>query len=311
MSSQSSHPRLRPPIPWSILAIIHMIIQIHLCAMIVAGLIIDRNDFSMAAAFVLLPFCTWLAAEQYRAIFRKVARAATTVSVLLYVVSGFLLFGLVLITVEGLVKGLVDGGVSIRSMASVQIPASIVIGLTFSMGRINALWAKHLRSLPTHEVDLRASKDIRLLELLVAIGAVAIVLGISSTMVRMASPRYREHTTASFVPFWLPNRATDVSYCMGHRGTMAYEFTIDEDGFREWFDAEVETAKSASARVSLLEITTPVEVVRYCTYASELTGPATVTVKRGLYYAWSKEDRGVYAAFDRTTGRGYYHRHLH
>jgi hypothetical protein len=50
---------------------------------------------------------------------------------------------------------------------------------------------------------------------------------------------------------------------------------------------------------------------RYYVYSTELKGPDRITINSGLSYSWSKEDRGVHAAFDRTTGRAYYQAHFH
>lgn len=41
------------------------------------------------------------------------------------------------------------------------------------------------------------------------------------------------------------------------------------------------------------------------------TGPDEITINDGLIYTWSNEDRGVQAAFDRTTNRAYYFAHFH
>ena len=58
-------------------------------------------------------------------------------------------------------------------------------------------------------------------------------------------------------------------------------------------------------------ITAPFKITCYSALSSELSGPDSITVTNGLCYEWYKEDRGIYAAFDRSTNRAYYSAHFH
>tara|TARA_Y100001933_G_scaffold215598_1_gene222344 strand:- start:179 stop:736 length:558 start_codon:yes stop_codon:yes gene_type:complete len=124
-------------------------------------------------------------------------------------------------------------------------------------------------------------------------------------------PRYAENVPVAEAPFGLPADATDVSFYQGFRGTIAYEFTIDETSFREWVADGIGSIESNASNTELEQITTPVSITRYNAYSPELNGPDSITVNNGLYYSWSFEDRGVYAVFDSTTDRAYYFAHFH
>jgi hypothetical protein len=133
---------------------------------------------------------------------------------------------------------------------------------------------------------------------------------VTSRFLRSAAPPFAENVEASAAPVDLPAGATDVSYAKGFRGTVAYEFTIDEEGFREWVAAGIGSFESRSAQVPLREIVFPARIIRYYFYA-DLPGPDTATIEHGLDYSWSKEDRSVRAVYDRATGRAYYHAVYH
>ena len=109
----------------------------------------------------------------------------------------------------------------------------------------------------------------------------------------------------------MPDGATDVSYYRGFRGTRAFEFTIDEAGFRNWVSSGIGTIESNSAEVSLAEVTSAAKIVRYGDLSPEPDDPEEAVITEGLTYCWEKEDRGVYAMFDRTTARAYYFAHSH
>lgn len=147
--------------------------------------------------------------------------------------------------------------------------------------------------------------------MLLGIAAIAFVVCLVSGFVRSTPPRYAEHVTRDKAPFGLPANATDISFCQGVRGTIAYEFTIDEDDFKAWVASGIGSFESNAASVPVAPITTPYTIRRYNALTRDLTGPEEITITQGLYYDWSKEDRGVHAAYDRTTGRAYYFAHFH
>ena len=72
---------------------------------------------------------------------------------------------------------------------------------------------------------------------------------------------------------WLPSTASDISYSH-NRGWRAYEFSITESDFRNW----------AAADYSLSEVTSPVNVLRYCAIRDGFRAPgSSIVVIDGLH----------------------------
>ena len=105
--------------------------------------------------------------------------------------------------------------------------AAAVVGL-FG-GLHNLRWRRNLLLAATD-----ADGDVSLREILAAIAAISLLTGLTASFIRSTPPRYAENVSVADAPFGLPADATDVSFCQGFRGTIPYEFTIDEMSFREW-----------------------------------------------------------------------------
>jgi len=272
----------------------------------IAAAIVEPNRFAIMGGLFVLPLCVLMAVQQYRGTFRCVQSAATTTSVLLYIMGGFLIFGVVTSAGEAIANS-----ISLRMMASILIAMLIVATCSIAIGRMNALWSRRIRSAIDSGAVPAIKRGFSLRDLLLAVTVIAAMTAITSQLIRSAPPWYAENIQASAAPFSLPAGATDVSYCKGYRGTIAYEFTINEPAFRGWVESGIGSIESESAAIPIREITTPFTIRRYFTYSSKLNGPREITVNSGLFYSWSKEDRGVHAVYDRTTGRAYYYAHFH
>jgi hypothetical protein len=258
------------------------------------------------AALFFGPLCLFMAAQQYLGTFRRVPSGAAATSLLLYIVSGFLILAVVTSIGEAVVEG-----ISLRLMASITLPMLVAAAFCIVSGRMNALWSFKVSAAISAGAISRRDRGFTLRELFLAIAIIASMTAITSQFIRSAAPRYAEQVDGSAAPFWLPAGATDISYARGHRGTIAYEFSIDESGFREWVDSGIGSIESQSAGIPVREIFSPITMRRYYAYWPERNGPDRITIKSGLHYSWSKEDRGVHAAYDRTTGRAYYYAHFH
>ncbi len=301
----ASHPP-RPSILLATTSTFVIVAISYFLATFLAENLVEPNPFAMLGGLFIVPFCLLLAIQQYRGTFRRVPSAASMTSRLLYVFGGFGLFLMFSIASDA-----IKDKVTWRLMDTI-LTSTFIAGLVgIVLGRLNARWAKKL-------IVARASgvasgqRGFSIRELLLALGVVAFMTGIASHRVRMAPPRFAEHITAVDAPLGLPHGATDVSYGKSIGGAIAFEFTTDEAAFREWVEAGIGSIESSASGMSLQEITTPMTISRFYTFTpSELDGPNTVTVAMGLSYAWSKEDRSVAAAFDRTTGRAYYCSHSH
>ena len=113
---------------------------------------------------------------------------------------------------------------------------------------------------------------------------------------------------------WLPAGATDVSYYKTYSWT-AYEFSIEEDAFKEW----------AYERWELAEIKDPVSISRYkyflikypnTDHMTELNAiedsiddykkQTSVTITNGIYYGNRRGNGGgVQVGYDRKNNRAY------
>lgn len=279
---------------------------LFLC-LLIAAIIVEPNMFTIIGGLFVLPLNVLMAIQQYRGTFRSVPSAAKMMSVLCYFLAGFLFFAVVTTIGEA-----VSDATSLRLMASLLIPLLVASALIFAIGRTNATWSNKLRAaiiaMPSPHTR-RSFFSLR--ELLLAVGVIGAMTGIISQFVRSTPPQYAENVDASSAPYRLPDGATNVSYCKGYRGTIAIEFSIDEQGFRDWVASGIGSIESQSDNIPLREITTPFTIIRCYFYSSELNGPDDITVSHGIYYSWSKEDRGVHAVYDRMTNRAYYHAHYH
>jgi hypothetical protein len=265
----------------------------------IAGNVVEPNPFALMSGLFILPLCISMAAQQYRGTFRGVPSAATTASVLLYVFAGFLLFGVITSTGEAVLQGS-----SLHLMAPFLIPMLVAAALCVAFGRMNALWSRKLREGLASGVISPVQRGFSLRELLLAVGVVAALTGITSQFIESAPPWYAKNIDPSAAPFRLPSGATDVSYCKGYRGTITYEFTIDEQAFRDWVRSGIGSIESESAGVPLREITSPFTITRYHAYSSELNGPDDITVANGLFYSWSKFEFCTYFDHQARLARG-------
>lgn len=280
--------------------------NVFLISAFVGSSIIDPNPFAFIGGFFVLPICIFLAVQQYRGTFRRVPSAAHATSMMLYIVGAFLLFGAATSTAETIQKG-----ISLRLTAPFLVPMLAAAFSSIAIGKLNSRWCQSMLAAIESGAQAPVHRGFSLRELLLGVGIIAAMIGIGFHLIRTAPPRYAEGVDASAVSFDLPSGATDVSYGRGVRGTIAYEFTINEAAFRQWIDSGIGSPEAQSAGIPLEEITSRFTIPRYGATSPESKGPDEITINQGLYYSWSKEDRGVYAAFDRTTGRAYYHAHYH
>lgn len=253
----------------------------------------------------LIPVPSILAFQQYRAVARADSRAARTSAILL-----FLIGGLALLAFATTLGEAAQEGVRIPWL-SLLLPMLGLGVAAISAAWANLRWSRRLRAVDTSSSLEDPQPPIRRFDASAALAAVAFVSGLTIFLYRSTPPQYAEHVTRDAAPFRLPEGARDVSFCQGDRGTIAFEFSIDEDRFIRWVDSGIGSLESQSAHVPLRSIVEPFTINRYYMLSKELTGPNTATITDGLYYRWRKEDRGVEAAFDRPTGRAYYFAHFH
>ncbi len=274
--------------------------SLFLVSAAIAAFTVTWDPCSLIGGAIILPLPAALAVQQYRATFRGVGSAALTAAILLFIIGGFAAFAF------ATTFGEIAMGGGELPWFSMLLPMFAVAVVGLFGGWLNLRWRSKL---PKMGID--AGWRFSLREILAAVTAIALLTGLTASFVRSTPPRYAENVPVAEAPFGLPADATDVSFCQGFRGTIAYEFTIDETSFREWVADGIGSIESNASNTELEQITTPVSITRYNAYSSELNGPDSITVNNGLYYSWSFEDRGVYAVFDSTTDRAYYFAHFH
>jgi hypothetical protein len=105
---------------------------------------------------------------------------------------------------------------------------------------------------------------------------------------------------------WLPQEATNVSFLRSYSRT-AFEFDIDERGYREWVDYPVQ------------EIEEPFKIFRYSLSTDNRLNPRDLrrpnypraTIEDGLFYEERRSNGGgVATAYDRSKGRAYFESNL-
>ena len=83
-------------------------------------------------------------------------------------------------------------------------------------------------------------------------------MAIAAFQPRDNPPQWAENVSRNESRLDLPADARDVSYCHGYRGTMAYEFTIDEPGFVAWVESGIGSLEAQAANIQLRPIVAPV-----------------------------------------------------
>lgn len=301
----------KPPIALVALSVVVIAVCLLSVSFAIVAISFDTWDpCSLFAGIIMLPLPAALAIQQYRATFRHQSRSATVSSVLLFFVAGLATFSLLMTLGEAVINN------------NIHIPwTSAILPVLLSMlitalvaawsAMMNRIWSRQLKQFTSAGGRMPDRARYSLRDVMVVVGIIASVTALVTYLGRTTPPRHAEHISLHKAPFHLPVGASDISYCRGFRGTVAYEFNIDEKAFVAWVESGIGSFESRAARVAIEPIATPFSIPRYHSLASELKGPNSITITDGLYYAWSKEDRGVNAAFDRTTGRAYYFAHYH
>ncbi len=103
-----------------------------------------------------------------------------------------------------------------------------------------SLWSRRLKRSATAGAHAAARVWFSMRELLVAVAAIACVTALVTYFVRSTPPRYAENVARDKAPFGLPAEATEISFCQGFRGTIAYDLPLmKRDSWhgsnRNWF----------------------------------------------------------------------------
>ncbi len=285
------------------LSVVILAVCILLISLAISAFFVSWDPCSLVGGVILLFLPAALAVQQYRGTFRHSTGAAFAAGVSLFVVGGLAFVAFATTLGELIVEGVRIPWIPLL----LPMVATAIIGCLAAW--LNLRWSRRLKLTTSSPVNAPVHARFSLGELLFAMATIAGVTALSSYFVRTTLPQYAEDVSRDRAPSGLPASAQHISFCQGVRGTIAYEFTIDEEDFVAWVESGIGSLESDAANVPVQPIIGTYTIDRYYALTADLTGPDSIAITNGLYYSWSKEDRGVYAAFDRTTGRAYYYAH--
>jgi len=274
---------------------------------------------ALASGSILFLLSVVIGLLQYRATFRRNPDSAGRVGIFFYVGGGFLLLSGVITLGEGFPTEIAAG-----ELLPIFGPLFLIAVYGIWSGRLNRRWSHTLRAATLTDAARPEDQDAEtpdhtlapfqfsMRELFALVTVVAIILGLTSYFVQNTPPRFAEGVSPDKAPVSLPDGATDVTFCQGYRGTIAYEFSIDEKGFLEWAKSRGSPeSRSANVPLKRLDGSSAVRITRCYNLSSQMPGPDYAEITHGYDYSWSEQDRGIHYAYDLETHRAYYYAHSH
>jgi hypothetical protein len=256
-----------------------------------------------------------VAYKQHQGVFRRNAKAAKMTGIMLLIIGAFLIFGAICNFGEMVSKG----EWSSEFFLIFTCIFSLIGGYVLFCGIQQFRWAKELRIWQKTNVDASDKQEIKqetaslysppiqfsLRELLGFVAVVAAITSLTTWTIRSQPPRFIEHATPEQAGLSLPAGATDVCCRRGFRGTISYEFTIDEAGFLEWAKSDPGSYESQMAGIPLKPIEKP-RFVSPLTKDGSGDREKTMIITNGYYYLWREEDRQVDYVYDKDRQRVHY-----
>ncbi|MBN2713894.1 MAG: hypothetical protein JXR97_15860 [Planctomycetes bacterium] len=119
----------------------------------------------------------------------------------------------------------------------------------------------------------------------------------------LKGPEFASHLSREECRLNFPQEASDICYMMPSAfwPNTAFEFDIDEASFIMWAEKNEWPVKEISGK--------PFEIIRYAYFMKSSSEPGSASVASGLGYSYTKEDTGIYVAYDRAAKRAYYMSH--
>lgn len=257
-------------------------------------------------SFILLGPCCALATWQYRATFRANSAAAGRLFILSAPIAALFSASVVSTVVES--KG---------TLAPFELILLSFIPGWFTVTTLYTLrWSRRLRSWSTSDESATSRRAkwsdhfvhraprVSLRELFAFVAALSLVAAGITLRVQSIPPATAMHVTAEQARLNLPEAARDVCVERGSRGTIRYEFAIDEAGFwawQRWLIAE--DSEASHIKVQPIDTTFSIYTCTEDYPGHQITG--------GWYYSWRDGDRGIHYAYDKDKQRAYYHAHKH
>jgi hypothetical protein len=247
---------------------------------------------------------------QYAAAFRAHESSASILRYLLPMMGAGGLLVAVLAVLEPLSEGVTPTN---DYIAGLVLPL-VLVGIWFGwVGFLNFRWHRQLTAAPVLatlvEDHVTAPTPggrfrISLGQSLALIAALSAVLAGATFGYRDIPPQIAMHVSPHEARLRsLPTGATDVCIWRGYRGTITYNFAIDETGFWEWTKSIGGSLESQASGVKIMPVTASIEI--YDPFARN--GAHTIT--RGWFYDFHVEDRGLQYAYDAVQCRAYFSFH--
>jgi hypothetical protein len=187
-----------------------------------------------------------------------------------------------------------------------------LIGAAFLLSAfLNYRWYLQLAAAPTMGAEPAKTslpsvgRRVTLRELLAGMAALSVLLAGFAAGYREITPQTVMHGSPQEAWLDLPSGASDVNVYRGSRGTLMYNFAIDEAGFLEWSRAMRIPPGARDDGIKLEPI-----VGSFAIFTADQIDE--VEIRRGWYFDWrSGHDSGLHYAYDADHGRAYYYFHTH
>lgn len=284
---------------------IYVGLQISAC--LLDFFLVDRNPMALIGLIGLVPFVGPLLWCQYRGTFRGIANCAAVAGRLLYGLGLFILFGYVSNVAEAVDK---HGRPPLQAMYDLWGLGVAALPI-LAAARSNQLRARSLRASSTRVHAQHLHRPTSQRQLLGELALISIVIAVTMYQHQVRGPRSAEHLNRADVPFAVPAEATDVSYGRSAFSTLAYEFTIDEPGFRAWVTQHFEKSDAPGRKlIEIKDVTTfgrECSISRYTSLIPDPAGDHDAKVSDGLCFERHFEDQRRQTVYNRVNQRAYFY----
>lgn len=291
----------RPGLSLTICSLAALLLCAVFCAACTAATLHSWGSQALGLALgslLLLPGFLGLGLTQYAGTFQGKPARAEMVARLYSFSSGFMLIALVCI--------LLDIARSGHHPSGPVVAVGAVFAVLAAWGRIgsrlNREWAGQLRRF---EEDQGADTELppRRGHPLVWITTCVVFLLATGTVYRTLMPQAGEHVEPNATPLLLPEGASDVCYWI-YAGNTVFEFSVSEQGFLAWAEAEIENRQSDFD--GMKRLAEPETVPTYRAWLPDAPPPHETVIEEGYRHAWQRGGKTVQYAYDQHTGRAYY-----
>lgn len=244
---------------------------------------------------------------QYAATYQANKSAAVELQWLFLLMS----VGVFLLAGAAVLESVFSGGMPTSDIVKHFVLPLVLVGGCFGwISFVNFRWKRELNDKRIQARVIESSSTIptfrlTVVQLLVLIGCISAVLAGVVFGVRDIPPQVAAHVSAQEARLSLPAGATDVCVRRGVRGTINYNFAIDEAGFWEWTKSVGGSLESESSGVRIMPVAGSFEIF------DSFSQDGHQIIRHGWFYDFQVEDRGIHYAYDADEERAYFFYHGH